>query len=90
VFENSALRRIFRLKRDEIKGDWKKPHNEELHNLYSSPNIIIMIKSRRARWARHVPPMGENKNACRILKPEEIETTRNTYIQYFSSLCLRT
>jgi hypothetical protein len=47
VFENRVLRRIFGPKRDEVKGDWRKLHNEELHNLYSSPNIIRMIKSRR-------------------------------------------
>jgi hypothetical protein len=52
VFENMALRRIFGPKRDEVTGDWKKKklHNEELRNLYSSPNIIRMIKSRRMRW----------------------------------------
>jgi hypothetical protein len=49
MFENRVLRRIFGPKRDEVKGDWKKLHNEELHNLYSSPNIIRMIKSRRMR-----------------------------------------
>jgi hypothetical protein len=54
VFENRGLRRIFGRKRDEVTGDWRKQHNEELHNLYSSPNIIRMIKSRRMRWARHV------------------------------------
>jgi hypothetical protein len=55
-----------------IMGDWRKLHNEELHNLYSSPNIIRMIKSRRMRWAGHVPRMGETRNAYRILvgKPE--------------------
>jgi hypothetical protein len=58
VFENSVLRRIFSPKRDEMKGDWTKLHNEELHNLYSSPNIIIMVKSRRMRWAGHVARMG--------------------------------
>jgi hypothetical protein len=52
VFENSVLRRIFGPKRDEVTGDWRKLHNEELHNLYSSPNR--MIKSRRMRWAGHV------------------------------------
>jgi hypothetical protein len=53
-------------------GDWRKMHNKELHNLYSSPNIIRMIKSRRIRWARHVARMGEKRNAYRILagKPE--------------------
>jgi hypothetical protein len=50
MFENRVLRKIFRPKRDEVTGDWRKLHNEELHNLYSSPSIIRMIKSRRMRW----------------------------------------
>jgi hypothetical protein len=54
VFENRVLRRIFGPKRDEVTGDWRKLHNEELHNLHYSPNIIRMIKSRRMRWAGHV------------------------------------
>jgi hypothetical protein len=54
VFENRVLRRIFRPKRDGVTGGWRKLHNEELHNLYSSPNIIRIIKSRRMRWAGHV------------------------------------
>jgi hypothetical protein len=54
VFENRVLRRIFGPKRDEVTGGLKKLHNEELHNLYSSPNIIRMIKSRRMRWAGNV------------------------------------
>jgi hypothetical protein len=58
VFENRALRRIFRRKRDEVTGGWRKLHNEELHNLYSSPSIIRMIKSRRMRWAGHITRMG--------------------------------
>jgi hypothetical protein len=58
VFENRALRRIFGLRRDEVTGDWRKLHNEDLHKLYSSPNIIRMIKSRRMRWAGHVARMG--------------------------------
>jgi hypothetical protein len=53
VFENRVLRRIFEPKRDEVKGEWRKLHNEELHNLYSSPSIIRIIKSRRMRWAGH-------------------------------------
>jgi hypothetical protein len=55
-----------------VAGDWRKLHNEELHNLYSSPNIIRMIKSRRMRWAGHVARMVTERNACRILvgKPE--------------------
>jgi hypothetical protein len=60
VFENKVLRRIFGLKRDELTGDWRKLHNEQLHNLYSSPNIIRMIKSKRRRWARHVTRMGRS------------------------------
>jgi hypothetical protein len=58
VFENRVLRRIFRPKRDEVTGDWRKLHNEELHNLHSSPNIIRTIKSRRMRWTGHVARMG--------------------------------
>jgi hypothetical protein len=57
VFENRVLR-IFGPKRDEVKGDWRKLHNEELHNVYSSRNIIRTIKSRRMRWAGHVARMG--------------------------------
>jgi hypothetical protein len=72
VFENRVLRRIFGPKRDEVTGEWRKLHNEELHELYSSPNIIRIIKSRRMRWAGHVARMGEKKNAYRLLvgKPE--------------------
>jgi hypothetical protein len=66
VFENRVLR-IFGLKRDEVTGGWKKLHNEELHNLYSSPSIIRMIKPRRMRWAGNVARMEENRNAYRIL-----------------------
>jgi hypothetical protein len=66
VFENRVLRRIFGPKRDEVMGDWRKLHNEELHNLYSSPNR--MIKSRRIRWTGHVARMGEKRNAYRILE----------------------
>jgi hypothetical protein len=58
VFENRVLRRIFGPKRDEMTGGWRKLHNEELHNLSSSPNIIRMIKSRRMRWAGHAERMG--------------------------------
>jgi hypothetical protein len=54
VFENRVLRRIFGLKRDEVTGEWRKLHNEELRDLYSSPSIIRMVKSRRMRWAGHV------------------------------------
>jgi hypothetical protein len=59
-------------KRDEVTGEWRKPHNEELHDLYSSPSINRIIKARRMRWAEHVARMGERRNACRLLvvKPE--------------------
>jgi hypothetical protein len=58
VFENRVLRRIFEPKRDEATGEWRKLHNEEMNNLYSSPNIVRVIKSRRLRWAGHVARMG--------------------------------
>jgi hypothetical protein len=59
VFKNRVLRRLFRSKKGEMVGDWRKFHNEELHNLYSSPNVIRMSNSRRIRWAGHVERMGE-------------------------------
>jgi hypothetical protein len=64
VFENRVLRRIFGSKRDEVTGEWSKLHSEELHILYSSPNIIRHIKSRRMRWAGHVACMGEILRWC--------------------------
>jgi hypothetical protein len=67
VFENRVLRRIFGLKRDEVTGDWRKLHNEELHNLYPSPIIFRKIKSRRMRWAENVATNGENRNAYMFL-----------------------
>jgi hypothetical protein len=67
VFENRVLRRIFGSRRDEVKGGWRKLHNEELHNLYSSPSIIRTVKSRRIRWVGNVARMGEKRNAHRIL-----------------------
>jgi hypothetical protein len=72
VFENRVLRRIFRPKRDEITGEWRKLHKEELNNLYSSPNIVRVIKSRRMRWAGHAARMGERTGVYRVLveKPE--------------------
>jgi hypothetical protein len=59
VFENRVLRRIFEPKRDEVTGEWRRLHNKELYALYSSTNIIRVIKSRRLRWAGHVARMGE-------------------------------
>ncbi|KAJ4432150.1 hypothetical protein ANN_20766 [Periplaneta americana] len=72
VFENKVLTKIFGAKRDEVTGEWRKLHNAELHALYSSPDIIRNIKSRRLRWAGHVARMGESRNAYRVLvgRPE--------------------
>jgi hypothetical protein len=72
VFENRVLRRIFGPKGDEVTGEWRNLDNGELHNLYSSPDIIRQIKSRKMRWAGHVAHMGEGKNVYRVLveKPE--------------------
>jgi hypothetical protein len=72
MFENRVLRRIFGPKRNEVTGESRKLHSGELHNLYSSPDIIRRIKSRRMRWAEHVARMGEARNVYRVLvgKPE--------------------
>jgi hypothetical protein len=80
VFENRVLRRIFRPRRDEDTGEWRKLHNEEFRDLYSSPSIIRIIKSRRMRWVGHVAGLGEKRNAYRLLvgKPEGKETARKT------------
>jgi hypothetical protein len=64
VFENRVLWRIFGTKRDGVPGGWRKLYNEELHNLYSSPTIIRIIKTRRLRWAGHVARMGEKNKQC--------------------------
>jgi hypothetical protein len=61
VFENRVLRRIVKPKRGEVTGGWRKLHNEELNNLYSSSSIIRMIKTRRMRWAEHVARMGRRE-----------------------------
>jgi hypothetical protein len=72
VFENRVLRRIFGPKRDEVMGEWRKLHNEELHNLYPYPDIIRQVKSRRMRWAGHVARMREERKVYEVLvgKPE--------------------
>jgi hypothetical protein len=72
VFENRVLRRIFGPKRDEVTGEWRKLHNEELHNLYSSPDIMRQVKSRQMRWVGHVARMGEERKVYKVLlgKPE--------------------
>jgi hypothetical protein len=66
VFDNRVLRRIFGPKRDEVTGEWRRLHSEELYDFHSSPNIIQVIKSRRLRWARHVARMGEVSGAYRV------------------------
>jgi hypothetical protein len=73
VFENKVLRRIFGPKRAEVTGGWGQLHNEEPRDLYSSPSIIRIIKSRGMRWAGHLAQMGEKRNSYKLLvgKPEE-------------------
>ena len=72
VFDNRVLRREFVPKRYEVTGDWRKLHNEELRALYSLPNIVRVVKSRRLRWAGHVARMGEGRGVHRVLvgKPD--------------------
>jgi len=72
VFENRVLRRIFGLTRDEVTGEWRKLHDEGLNNLYCSPSIFWVIKSRKMRWTGHVARMGERRGVYRVLvgKPE--------------------
>jgi hypothetical protein len=67
VFENRVLRGIFGPKKDEVTGEWRKLHSGELHNLYSSPDIIRQTKSRRMRWAGYVARMGEGRKVYRVL-----------------------
>jgi hypothetical protein len=80
VFENRVLRRVFGLKRDEVTGQWRKLHNEELNDRYSLPNIVRVVKSRIMRWAGHVARMGEGRGVYRVLvgKPEGKETIGET------------
>jgi hypothetical protein len=73
VFENRVPRRIFGPKRDEVTGEWRKLHNEELHNLYSSPSIIRIIRSRRMGWAEHLARMVARSNAYMILRDSQKE-----------------
>jgi hypothetical protein len=66
VFENRVLRRVFGPKRDEVTGEWRKLHNEELNDLYSLPNIVRVVKSRRIRWTGHVARMAEERGVHRV------------------------
>jgi hypothetical protein len=72
MFENRLLKRVFGPKRDEVTGEWSKIHNEELNDLYSLPNIVRVVKSRRMRWVGHVAHTGEERGVHRVLvgKPE--------------------
>jgi hypothetical protein len=71
-FENSMLKRVFEPRRDKVTGEWKKLYNEGLNDLYSSPNIVSVMKMRRMKWAGHVAHMGKRRDVCRVLvgKPE--------------------
>jgi hypothetical protein len=66
VFQNRVLRRVFGPKRDEVTGEWRKLHNEELNDLYCSPNIARVVKSRRMRWEGHVARMGKKRDVYRV------------------------
>jgi hypothetical protein len=72
MFENRELRKIFGPNKDEVEGKWRKLHSKELNDLYSSSNIVRVIKSRRMRWARHVARIGDSRGEYRVLvgKPE--------------------
>jgi hypothetical protein len=81
VYENRVLRIIFGPKKDDVMGEWKKLHNEELYNLYSSPNITRQIKSMQMMWAGHVACLGEKRKVYKILvgKPEGKRPLRRTW-----------
>jgi hypothetical protein len=85
VFENRMLRRIFGQRRDEVTGEWRKLHNEEVHGLYSSPSIIRIMKARRMRWAGHVARMGEKRNLYRLFvrKPSDLVSVYPRNFSFF-------
>jgi len=85
LFENMVLRRIFGPRRDEVTGEWRILHIEELNGLYSPPNIVRVIKSKRLRWAGHVAHMSEDRGVCRVLvrKPggrRQLERPRRRWV----------
>jgi hypothetical protein len=84
VFENRVLRRIFGPKRDDVTGEWRNLHSEELNNFYSSPDIIRQVKARKMRWAGHVASMGEERKVYKVLvgggKARRKETTQKTKV----------
>jgi hypothetical protein len=88
VFENRVLRWIFGPKRDEVTGEWRKLHNEELHDLYSSPGIIRIMKARRMRWSGHVARMGEKRNTYTFLvgKPDERRPLRRPRRRWLNNI----
>jgi len=79
------LRRIFGPRRDEVTGEWRRLHNKELSDLYSSPNIVRVIKSGRMRWAGHVARVGEERGVYRVLvgKPEAIATLYSPQLNFY-------
>ena len=78
AFENKVLRRIYGPRSDEVTREWRRLHNEELNDLYFSPNIVRVIKSRRMRWAGHVVRMGEERGSCLAGETGAKETTGET------------
>ena len=92
-FENGVLREIFEFKRDEVTGEWRKPHKGELH-VASSPNIILLIKSRRVRWAGHVACMGDRRGLYKVLvrRPEGkrlLERPRRRWEDDIKWICMK-
>ena len=81
MFENSALNRIFGPKRDEVTGEWRKLNNEELNGLYSSPNIVRVIKSRAMRRVGHVARVGERRGAYRVVVGREIDSLEDPGVE---------
>jgi hypothetical protein len=88
VFQNSVLRRIFGPKRAEVKKEWRNQYNERLNDLHSSPQIILVIKSRRMRWVGHVPHTGKRRSAHRVLmgKPEGKEPFGKVWCQWENNI----